>query len=114
MRSRRQPLGASSRSASYRADGNGDNAQPGFLAFDGVTRPARRYDLQIPHAGSPTTRMVSISAGVSKYGGGASPAQVIADADKALYRAKMSGRNRVEMASSTVAAVDQPRLSVPA
>jgi diguanylate cyclase (GGDEF)-like protein len=69
-------------------------------------------DLQIPHAGSPTTGMVSISAGVSAYGGGASPAQVIADADKALYRAKVSGRNRVEVASSI--AEDQPRLAVPA
>ena len=69
------------------------------------------YDLQIPHAGSPETRMVSISAGVSAYGGGASPAQVIADADKAMYRAKMLGRNRVEMASTTVA--DEPRLTVP-
>jgi diguanylate cyclase (GGDEF)-like protein len=68
------------------------------------------YDLQIPHGGSPTTRRVSISAGVSAYGGDASPAQVMADADKALYRAKMMGRNRVEMASSTVA--DQARLAV--
>ena len=66
------------------------------------------YDLRIPHGGSPTTRMVSISAGVSAYEGGASPAQVVADADKAMYRAKMLGRNRVEMASTTV--TEPPRL----
>ena len=68
------------------------------------------YDLRIPHAGSTTNRMVSISAGVSAYEGGASPAQVVADADKAMYRAKMLGRNRVEVASNAVA--DHARISV--
>lgn len=66
-------------------------------------------DLQIPHVKSPTGSVVSISAGVSTSSGDMAAADVIADADKALYRAKVAGRNRVEVARPTLA-----RLAVPA
>lgn len=56
------------------------------------------YDLLIPHAKSPTAKVVTISAGVSASVGPTSPADILAEADKALYRAKTSGRNRVEVA----------------
>jgi diguanylate cyclase (GGDEF)-like protein len=89
---------------------------PGTAMEDAYTMAERMRrsvnNLQIPHAGSPTSDMVSISAGVSEYGGGTSPAQVIAEADKALYRAKVLGRNRVEMTGRTGTA--HARLSVPA
>jgi diguanylate cyclase (GGDEF)-like protein len=57
------------------------------------------YDLMIPHRGSATGDIVTISAGVSASAGNTSSAVVVAEADKALYRAKLSGRNRVEVAS---------------
>ncbi|MGQ0646397.1 MAG: GGDEF domain-containing protein [Gemmatimonadaceae bacterium] len=57
------------------------------------------YGLAIPHVGSPIGDMVSISAGVSASTGPASPGKLIAEADKALYRAKANGRNRVEVAT---------------
>ena len=55
------------------------------------------HDLMIPHAGSPTGKVVTISAGVSASSGNRSSANVVAEADKALYRAKQLGRNRVEV-----------------
>jgi diguanylate cyclase (GGDEF)-like protein len=55
------------------------------------------HDLVIPHAGSPTGKVVTISAGVSASIGNRSSANVVAEADKALYRAKQLGRNRVEI-----------------
>jgi diguanylate cyclase (GGDEF)-like protein len=55
------------------------------------------HDLMIPHAGSRTGKVVTISAGVSTSSGNRSSANVVAEADKALYRAKQLGRNRVEI-----------------
>jgi diguanylate cyclase (GGDEF)-like protein len=55
------------------------------------------HDLMIPHAGSPTGKVVTISAGVSASLGNKSSANVVAEADKALYLAKQFGRNRVEV-----------------
>lgn len=56
-------------------------------------------ELRIPHVHSTIGKVVSISAGVSASNGNTSPREIIAAADKALYRAKLAGRNRVELAS---------------
>lgn len=65
-------------------------------------------DLRIPHVASPTGRIVSMSAGVSTSSGITTPAAIIAAADKALYQAKLLGRNRVQLASP-----DQPEAFLP-
>jgi diguanylate cyclase (GGDEF)-like protein len=41
---------------------------------------------------------VTISAGVASYSPGCSDAELLRMADRALYRAKENGRNRVEVA----------------
>jgi diguanylate cyclase (GGDEF)-like protein len=74
------------------------------------------YELFIPHKNSPTGKVVTISAGVSASCGQKSSTDVVAEADKALYRAKMSGRNRVELARTDGSDRFTPRfqMAVPA
>jgi diguanylate cyclase (GGDEF)-like protein len=57
-------------------------------------------DLRIPHVDSPSDNVVTISAGVAGSSGATSPEDLVAEADRALYRAKALGRNRVEKADS--------------
>jgi diguanylate cyclase (GGDEF)-like protein len=63
-------------------------------------------DARIPHAPSTHRPYVTISIGASDLGSGRdSLAGIIGAADAALYEAKRLGRNRVEVATETTAAV---------
>ncbi len=57
--------------------------------------------LEIPHQDSPVSKTVTISIGIASVipNQNLSPSQVIAMADKALYEAKQSGRNKSAIAT---------------
>ncbi len=59
-------------------------------------------DLKIEHKKSTTSEFVTASFGVTtvQYRSEISTADIIAMADKLLYKAKVSGRNRIEYAES--------------
>ena len=70
---------------------------PGEGALQVIETARREVDkLAIPHEQSPTGSVVTFSAGIATYASGRddAPAQLIARADDALYRAKDLGRNR--------------------
>ncbi|MBU3892463.1 GGDEF domain-containing protein [Serratia rubidaea] len=48
----------------------------------------------LPHAASAVSRLVTVSLGIAASAGRQTPPQMIAEADKALYRAKQAGRDR--------------------
>jgi diguanylate cyclase (GGDEF)-like protein len=73
------------------------------------------HGLQIPHATSPTGQAVTVSAGVSASTGRTLPGELIREADRALYRAKSLGRDRVEVARGVLGEQFEPtsRRAVP-
>jgi diguanylate cyclase (GGDEF)-like protein len=71
------------------------------------------YGLRIPNAASPEL-VVTISAGLTGSNATVSPEEMLSAADKALYRAKSLGRNRVEVEAREDTGLAAHRLAVPA
>jgi len=67
-----------------------------LAAAEDVRRDIER--LALPHDSSPVAPVITVSVGVAWASAGTrtSPLELVAAADRALYRAKQGGRNRVE------------------
>lgn len=85
---------------------------PGDVALHGLLEKLRTDVLALdePHDGSRAGTRLSVSIGGTVARLGERPDEVLARADRMLYRAKRAGRNRVLVADD---AVDPPPLDVP-
>ncbi|MCB1159299.1 MAG: diguanylate cyclase [Leptospiraceae bacterium] len=66
-------------------------------SLEGAENLAEKIRILVSNHNFPITRNVTISLGISEYHNGESSTELMSRADKALYRAKSNGRNRLEI-----------------
>ena len=80
------------------------NLKHATLIAERIRRKVEANDFRVPD-GENGHVSVTISIGVSQYGGNTAPEAFMAAADSALYEAKAMGRNRVVIAPDNLTAV---------
>jgi diguanylate cyclase (GGDEF)-like protein len=83
----------------------GEHLEAGAALAERIRREVQ--DIAIPHPANTPYGVVTLSAGVAAAQPGEAPQQVLNRADRALYRAKAQGRNKVA-SSESVAQADRP------